>query len=89
LAAVCFLSAADAADLSMTPIYKSRPSTASSPDGRLKGEYRSFSFASPGQLERPFADAAAGPAAKPRDPIKSREIRTSMDARFYDFALRP
>ena len=54
LAAVCFLSAADAADLSMTPIYKSRPSAASSLDGRLKAEYRSLDFTSPGQLDQSF-----------------------------------
>jgi len=82
LAGACILSAAHAADLSMTPIYKSRPSAASSLDGRLKAEYRLFSFTSPGRLDQALASAAAGVAAKQRPPIDNREIQTGMDARF-------
>ena len=82
LAAVCFLSAADAADLSMTPIYKSRPSAASSLDGRLKAEYRSLDFTSPGQLDQSFTGAAVGVAAKQRGPINGRAIHAGTDARF-------
>jgi hypothetical protein len=81
LAMACLLSAADAADLSMTPIYKSRPSAASSLDGRLKAEYRSFSFISPSHFDQPFT-GAMGSAAKQRSPANNREVRTGMDARF-------
>ena len=77
----CLVSSADAADLSMTPIYKSRPSAASSLDGRLKAEYRSLNFIIPGQSDQPLAGAVAA-AAKKRGPINIREVRTGMDTRF-------
>jgi len=61
----------------MTPIYKSRPSAASSLDGRLKAEYRSLDFIISGQSDQPLAGSA-----KKRGPINNRDIRTGMDARF-------
>ena len=82
LAVTCLVSAAAAADLSMTPIYKSRPSMASSLDGRLKAEYRSLNFISPGQSDPSFTCTVAGIAAKQRGPVTNRWVRTGMDARF-------
>lgn len=81
LAVACLAGAAHAADLSMTPIYKSRPSAASSLDGRLKAEYRSLNFISPGEPDQPLT-AAVAEAAKKRGPINNREVRPGMDTRF-------
>lgn len=77
LAVACLAGAAHAADLSMTPIYKSRPSAASSLDGRLKAEYRSLDFIISGQ-----SDYSLAGITKKRGPINNREVRTGMDARF-------
>ena len=82
LAGACILSAAHAADLSMTPIYKSRLLVVSLLVGRLKAEYRMIRFNSPGRLDQALVSAAAGVAAKQRPPIDNHEIQTGMDARF-------
>ena len=41
-AAACLAVAADAADLSMTPIYQTRPSAAATPDRSVKDQSRLF-----------------------------------------------
>lgn len=56
--------AAEVADLSMTPIYKSRPSTASNLNGSLKDEYRLFDPRSSGfQQSVPRAATASNAQA--------------------------
>jgi hypothetical protein len=77
---ICLAGAAQATDLSMTPIYKSRPSAASTPDGRLKAEYRPFEFANPGRLGQLSVSAVAGVIATPRDPLN--ELRSGDKGRF-------
>ena len=81
LALAGLVSAADAADLSMTPIYKSRPSAASSLDGRLKAEYGSFDLISPSLLDRPLMGTVAATVPRQRGPINSRPVQTGLDAR--------
>jgi hypothetical protein len=76
----CLAGAALATDLSMTPIYKSRPSAASAPDGRLKAEYRPFDFANPGRLGQLSVSALAGVIATPREPMN--ESRSGDKGRF-------
>jgi hypothetical protein len=82
LAAACLASAADAADLSMTPIYKSRPSAVSSLDGRLKAEYRAFTFIGQDRLDRTFTNSIADTPARSRGPTNDRAVQTGMDTRF-------
>ena len=80
LAAACFAYAANAADLSMTPIYKSRPSVASELDGRLKSEYGSFNVVSPGRLDRAATTVTPGAIAKFRESTNMPVIQ-STDSR--------
>jgi hypothetical protein len=81
LAAALFLAgAAKATDLSMTPIYKSRPSVASTPDGRLKTEYRPFDLANSARLDQSSVNAVAGVLATPREPMN--EPRSGEKGRF-------
>jgi hypothetical protein len=75
VAAACMASAtaADAADLSMTPIYKSRPSTAAAPNGSLKAEYRPIHALDTSRLDPPAAGGAfASTAAKPQALLPDR-----------------
>jgi hypothetical protein len=76
-AAACLASAAETADLSMTPIYKSRLSAIAELDGRLNGEYRTFNF-----IDRPPANATAGTGAKLHWPMDDSATRAGMDGRF-------
>ena len=80
LAVVCLGGAANAADLSMTPIYKSRPSMVSSLDGRLKDEYRTFDFIIPGLLDQRFVSATASRDGQ-GGPTTNR-AQTGMNSRF-------
>jgi hypothetical protein len=75
--AACLAGAAVAADLSMTPIYKSRPSASSALDGSLKAEYRPLNF-----FNQPPANATAGPSAKLRWTMNNRAVRAGMAGRF-------
>jgi hypothetical protein len=76
-AAACLAGAAVAADLSMTPIYKSRPSASSALDGSLKAEYRPFNF-----FNQPLASATASTIARLYWTMNNRAVRAGMAGRF-------
>lgn len=72
--------AAEAADLSMTPIYKARPSVAAAVNGSLKAEYRPFTLPDANRLAPAWT---AEPAAdRPLAPPNDREARAGANERF-------
>ena len=81
--AACLSSVCGAADLSVTPIYKSRPSAGAAPDGSLKAEYRTFSFGNSRRSDRSAAaHAIAGVIAMPSEPANDRAPQSGGRGRF-------
>jgi len=78
-ALACLAMAADAADLSMTPIYQPRPSAASAPAGSVKDQSRPADVPNAERFKlSPATGAIAGTAA----PLSGRFFWTGVYDRF-------